>query len=70
MSNKKVKVLTEEVETQEEVLTEEVETRTFVDGQFTVKANLKHNGKTYKVGDSITLDASEAESLLADGTIG
>ena len=45
------------------------ETRTFVDGQFAVKANLKHNGKLYSVGDSITLEEDEAKSLLADGTI-
>jgi len=72
-------VATEEVETQnaevdtpvvsDEVATEEVETRTFVDGQFAVKANLKHNGKFYSVGDSITLEEDEAKALLADGTI-
>jgi hypothetical protein len=48
---------------------EEVQNRTFVDGQFTVKANLKRNGKIYSVGDSITLDEDEAKALLADGTV-
>lgn len=45
------------------------DSRTFVDGQYTVLANLKHNGKLYRVGDSIALDENEAKSLLADGTI-
>jgi hypothetical protein len=47
----------------------EVQGRTFVDGQFTVKANLKHNGKRYEVGDSISLTESESIELLANGTI-
>lgn len=55
MSNK-VKVATEE-------------NRTFVDGQFTVQVNIKHNGKRYSVGDSISLDEEESKTLLADGAI-
>lgn len=72
VATEKVETLNEELDTptvSEEVATEKVETRTFVDGQFAVKANLKHNGKLYTVGDSITLDENEARSLLADGTI-
>lgn len=73
MSNK-VKVATEETQNEEvdtpvsdEVATEE--TRTFVDGQFTVQVNIKHNGKRYSVGDSISLDKEESKTLLADGAI-
>lgn len=55
-----------EVETPVETV---VESRTFVDGQFTVKANLKHNGKRYAVGDSISLTEDESKILLDNGTI-
>lgn len=48
---------------------EEVQNRTFVDGQFTVKVNLKHNGRRYTSGDSITLEENEVKNLLADGTV-
>lgn len=91
MANK-VKVATENVETQNETIAtenvetqnedtdilesdeqkahrEEVQSRTFVEGQFTVLVNLKHNGQQFTVGDSITLEADEAEKMKADGTI-
>lgn len=77
--SRNTKVVTEEVETlneevdtpvvSDEVVTEEVETRTHVEGQFVVKANLKHNGKRYTVGDSISLEEDEAGALIADGTV-
>lgn len=64
MANK-AKVPTDEIETlNEEVPTEEVET---LANQFTVIANLKHNGTTYIVGDKISLSEDEALALI--GTV-
>lgn len=59
---------TSEEETVENV--EVVETPTLVeDGDFTVVSTLKHNGQRYDVGDTITLSATEATKLVADGVV-
>ena len=73
VSTPEVEALVEEEEVVEsdevEDSVEEVPTRTFVEGQYTVMQNVKHNGKLYKVGDSITLGENSAYVLLAKGII-
>lgn len=49
---------------------EVVEAPTLIeDGDFTVVSTLKHNGQRYEVGDTITLSATEATKLVADGVV-
>lgn len=38
-------------------------------GGFKVQWQLRHNGKVYHAGDSVTLTAEEAQTLLATGVI-
>lgn len=37
--------------------------------KYTVKSPVKHDGKRYGIGTSITLKAEEAERLLQNGTV-
>lgn len=73
VATEEVETLTEDTDTlesdEQKAHRDEVQSRTFVDGQFTVQVNIKHNGKRYSVGDSISLDEEESKTLLADGAI-
>jgi hypothetical protein len=63
-------ILAELTEDSKEEKDDEGDSRTFVEGQYLVKANLKYLGKIYRVGESVTIEKVEiAEKLVADGTI-